>query len=240
MDFKDEELKPRRWLLVILVILAIVISTLLINKLVINHKNKDNKKTWGIFEIFKTDTKDSYKVKSFNNKLEIYKGNKFGSSLSSLLDEIVTINKKEDHKIVVIFEEKEFTDPTEIKNIKNDLDTWDNYDVSFDYDEDGYINKVEIDTSNIQDSFSKISFNSAIEFHKGKQYGSEICDLIDTIITNNKKNKKHILVIVYKKTKTSDVEELKTLKKQFAEWTKYEVSIDYDEKGYASEITIEN
>jgi len=81
----------------------------------------------------------------FNDKFEFYNGTKRGSQLKRLLDEINTNNKKENRKIIVKYNETETQDTTEIKNLKMGLDDSDKFEVSFEYDKDGYIYEVIIE-----------------------------------------------------------------------------------------------
>ena len=46
---------------------------------------------------------------------------------------------------MVKFQEKETYDETEIKNIKKQMETFVDYDITFEYDEQGYINKAIIE-----------------------------------------------------------------------------------------------
>lgn len=91
----------------------------------------------------------------------------------------------------------------------------------------------------ITSSVNKTSFNNTFEFYIGTKYGSSVSRLIDEIITNNKKNADYQLTVVYGEINTSDTETIKDIKQNMSDWDKYEVSIDYDENGYANVITIE-
>jgi len=84
------------------------------------------------------------------------------------------------------------------------------------------------------------SFNYTYEKHSGTCLGTWVKDTIDDVITNNKTNKEHIIRIVHESTNTVDETEIRNLKKNFDDWTDYEVILDYDENGYVNQITIEN
>ena len=75
----------------------------------------------------------------------LYHGTKKGAHVVALLDNIVSSNKKQDRKIIVKYQEKETQDETEIKNIKKQMGTFVDYDVTFEYNEQGYINKAIIE-----------------------------------------------------------------------------------------------
>ena len=71
-------------------------------------------------------------------------GTKSAFFLESTLDEIIQSNKIYDRKVILVFNGTETTEESEIINIKHTLEG--NYEVSFNYDEDGYINKIIVDT----------------------------------------------------------------------------------------------
>lgn len=93
------------------------------------------------------------KIDDFNMDYENHSGSETKFSVSSLIDKAVTNNKKnKDHLIEFIFDGKSFgTEASSIKEIKKSLTDFKGYDiqyyeVSLDYDKDGYINKITIET----------------------------------------------------------------------------------------------
>lgn len=83
--------------------------------------------------------------KSFNFDLEFYSGEQEGIDAKSLLDEVIKVNKTDKkHKISVIYENENTTDPSTITTIKQSFSEWDKYEISQDYDNNGYINKITI------------------------------------------------------------------------------------------------
>lgn len=86
--------------------------------------------------------------------------------------------------------------------------------------------------SNSVDEFDIRRFNNSYEMYIGTEYGSSVGRLIDEISTNNKKNKEQQITIKYKDISTQEPEQMKQIKKQLDSWTKYEVSFEYDKKGY--------
>ena len=77
----------------------------------------------------------------------MYSGTQTKSLLSSLLDEVVTSNKKNSDKLItVIYNDKQTTNPDEVIAIKNSLndDSSVKYEVILDYSDKGYVNKVTI------------------------------------------------------------------------------------------------
>lgn len=90
-------------------------------------------------------TNNDINKQSFNATLEMYIGTEYGASVGNLLDKVVTSNKtNKGHIITVIYKEITTTSEDEIVNIKHSLDNFTEYEVSLDYDNNGYINKVTI------------------------------------------------------------------------------------------------
>lgn len=86
---------------------------------------------------------DSFEVKRFNNNFEIYVGTNSGLQVSSLIDEIQTNNRKnKDSLIEFEYKNNKTTNPDEIKELKKQIDEWNNYEITFEYNENGFINYV--------------------------------------------------------------------------------------------------
>ena len=97
----------------------------------------------GINEIEKG--KNDINIDNFNSSIERYSGTKYGSQVVILLDNIVTqIKKNTDHSITVIYDTKTVSNPEEIIALKKQLDMMTQYEISLDYDSNGFINKVTI------------------------------------------------------------------------------------------------
>ena len=87
----------------------------------------------------------SYDISSFNSDLEIYRGTKYGSSVSILLDNVVMkIKKNSNHPIVVVYGNQTISNVDGIISLKKEFDYNTKYEISFDYDSNGFINKVSI------------------------------------------------------------------------------------------------
>lgn len=91
---------------------------------------------------------DEFDINSFNNSFEMYTGTGLGLSVGRLIDEVSTNNKKEEHKITIIYGDIKTQDPKEMANIKSQLDDWTEYEVSFEYDDVGFIYEVTIENKN--------------------------------------------------------------------------------------------
>ena len=233
--------KPRKWLVIILIIIAIAISAALINKAITIYKEKAGDfSSSGIFNLFNND---EFNSDFFNSEFEFYTGTQEKFLTNSLLDKIITNNKKNsDHLLTVIFKEHNTTNPEEITNIKSELNDNSQYEIAIDYDKKNYANKVTIieKENTVKKESEKKSFNSNYEFYTGTQYKGVISSFIlDKVITNNKTNQSHLISVVYKNHNTTNPEEIKNLKNELDDWHQYEVSLDYDTDGYINKITIE-
>lgn len=81
-------------------------------------------------------------------------------------------------------------------------------------------------------------FNQDFDWYEGTKSGSEVNSLLTEVTKSLKTNKNHIISVSYNGTNTSNPDEITTMKKQFDNFKKYEISMDYDSKGYINKITI--
>ncbi len=235
------DFKPRKWLLIILIITALVISVVLINKAITVY-NESKKNHTGIFNSFFSDfieEKEDFNSDFFNSDYEFHKGTQTENSVKNLLDDVITNNKKnKDHLITIVYETHTTTNSDEIANIKNEITHNKKYEVLLDYDEKQYVNKITITGTIDKDSFELKTFNGEFEFYAGTKKGIFVSNLLDKIITNNKKNQEHSLTVVYGTHTTTNSDEITNIKQELDDWHDYEVSLDYGTDGYANKVTI--
>lgn len=87
----------------------------------------------------------SYDISSFKNDLEIYQGTKYDSSVLKLLDNVVTkIKKNSTHPITVVYDNQTISNTNDIVSLKKEFGTTAKYEISFDYDSEGFINSITI------------------------------------------------------------------------------------------------
>ena len=98
-----------------------------------------------IYEVIIERVYTKFEISSFNNSFEVLAGTKMGASVINVLDDIITSNKTKERKITVEFDKKETTDEKEIRNIKQNINKFNNYELIFEYDENGFINKAIIE-----------------------------------------------------------------------------------------------
>ena len=94
------------------------------------------------------ENKNKVSVNSFNGSIELYSGTASRLFAETMLDNIVTSNKKNDRKITVKYNKIKTQDTTEIKNIKKEIHNMKastDFDISCEYDKDGYIYEVTIE-----------------------------------------------------------------------------------------------
>ena len=92
-------------------------------------------------------------INSFNSDFEFYQGTEGGTSTGYQIDNVIKSNKKNaNHLVEVIFDGVSYgTDTEKIKEIKNSLKNFNGYElqyyeISIDYDDNGYVNKITIET----------------------------------------------------------------------------------------------
>lgn len=158
----DFNTQPRKWILVILIIIALLIVVVLADKFIkiINAKREAHNnlssgitdifdKTFEIFDNVSTEiNSQGYDINksSFNSNYELYTGTQWGSSCELILNNAITNNKKNpEHLIVVKYNEKETSNPSEITKIKQSLNKWDEYEISLNYDESGFVSEIVIE-----------------------------------------------------------------------------------------------
>lgn len=89
----------------------------------------------------------SQNASNYNRDLEIYQGTQKGMQVIYLLDNVVTkIKKESEHSLTLVMDGETYKNTSDIILIKQKLSDWSDYEIEFDYDSKGYINKVAITT----------------------------------------------------------------------------------------------
>lgn len=85
------------------------------------------------------------KTEIFNSDLEVYVGTQTGYEVLALLDKVgLKIKKNKDHSITVIYDGVATSNTDDIIKLKNRFIESKKYEVTFDYDNSGFINKLTI------------------------------------------------------------------------------------------------
>lgn len=179
---------------------------------------------------------NEFNITKFNGGLQIYSGSSLGGSVKSLLDTVITSNNTNDKKITVKYLELETQNVDEIKNIKSSFDDFNNFEVSFSYDEEGYINEVIIEK--VISELEIKRFNGSFEIYSGSSMGGNVTVVLDKIITNNKTNDRKITT-KYLETETQNENEIRNIKKQIGTFDNYEIIFEYDADGFIYKAIIE-
>lgn len=168
---EEEKMKPekkeRKFILYIMIIIFVASSVTLIYRVGLSLKDKfdaikeeSNKHINNVNQQIQ-DVQNKIKeeqaqeeIDDFNRDFEIWVGTETENGTSLQIDKVIKNNKKNSsHLIEVVFDGTSYgTDPSSIQSIKNSLSTWtadrniQYYEVSVDYDSNGYINRVTIET----------------------------------------------------------------------------------------------
>ena len=179
---------------------------------------------------------EKFNISSFNGKFEIYNGSTLGSSLKRLLDEVITNNQTSGKLITVKYNETVTQNVDEIKNLKTNIDDFSNFEISFEYDEEGYITSATIKRVITKQEIQR--FNSSYEIYAGSSMGGTIKVVLDKIITNNKTNERKISV-TYTGSETLDENEIRNIKNQIDTFDNCEIIYEYDADGFIYKAIIE-
>ena len=105
--------------------------------------------------------------------------------------------------------------------------------------------KINKEQEEYHENFSKDSFNSTFEINQGTKSGMFAKSQVDNIIKNNKKDKEHLIEVIFDGTSYgTDPSKISNVKNNLREFNgnkfqEYEISLDYDDKGYVNKVTIE-
>lgn len=105
--------------------------------------------------------------------------------------------------------------------------------------------KINKEQEEYHENFSKDSFNSTFEMNQGTKSGMFAKSQVDNIIKNNKKDKEHLIEVIFDGTSygtdPSNISNVKNNLREFNgnKFQEYEISLDYDDNGYVNKVTIE-
>lgn len=105
--------------------------------------------------------------------------------------------------------------------------------------------KINKEQEEYHENFSKDSFNSTFEMNQGTKSGMFAKSQVDNVVKNNKKDKEHLIEVVFDGTSYgTDPLNISNIKNNLREFNgykfqEYEISLDYDDNGYVNKVTIE-
>ena len=90
--------------------------------------------------------REYFEKNNFNLRFSFAAGTKTGSHVKIILDDIIESNKINDRTITLTYNDESTIDETKIIELKHSLSDWDSYEVSVNYDNNGYINEIKVVT----------------------------------------------------------------------------------------------
>ena len=185
-------------------------------------------------------TGSSFEVSASSFNMSYDNGRQPGVFVEDDIADIIESNKKySEKKITVKYEDKETSDPDEILELKKSMDFDIYYEISLDYDSEGYVNLYTIEKAakTAQEiEHERLSFNAG--YNNGNWFGNSIGYQLDRVIENNKTNEERKITVKYKDIETVDPDEIVKIKDMIAGYTEYEVSFDYDSDGFITTFII--
>ena len=124
--------------------------------------------------------------------------------------DIIESNKKYSEKqITVKYEDKETTNPEEIAEIKKSLDLSIHYEITLDYDKDGYICCYTIEkAAKTADEIASEARSFNLFYRSGTSFGSSVGRQLDEVIKSNKTNEERKITVKYEDKETTDPDEI--------------------------------
>ena len=179
----------------------------------------------------------SVSVNQFN--LNYNHGRQPGVFVESDLADIIESNKKYSKKITLKYEDKETSDPAEIAEIKKNMDLSADYEVTLDYDKDGYICSYTLE---MYEGTSKESENQKqifnLYYHAGVTYGNLVVHQLDEVVKSNETNSQKKITVKYKDTETTEPSEIEAIGYKLDDFKEYEIILDYDSHGFVNSFKI--
>ena len=230
-------------IVIVLIVVKLFAGFTLFNKAANNIMEQGTETQKNIFEIFFSifdkateginEANDKMSVVNFNGPIEVFQTT---GNVSPMLDQIMKSNKTNERKITVKYNETETQDAEEIKKLKTNIDEFGSYEISLEYDEEGYIKEAIIEKVVSQMDISK--FNSPLEIFTGTNMGGQVISFLDKIITNNNKEDRKITV-KYNETETQDESEIRNIKRNIGTFDNYDVTFEYDADSFINKAIIE-
>ncbi len=110
-----------------------------------NEMDNEINNVYNQFKDEENERRSKQDVSDFNFYFSNINGTKNGFLVKHNIDELITSNKTKERKITFKYNEIETQDPEVIKETKKRFDDRKNYEISLDYDENGYINLIMVE-----------------------------------------------------------------------------------------------
>lgn len=171
-----------------------------------------------------------------------HNGRTEGEDVEKDLSKVITSNKtNKSIKINVEYNGKATSNPEEIADIKKSIDLDSYYEITLDYDSDGYILKYKIEVAEkTQTEKSQDAHDFNFYFNRGSRYGFHIGYDLERIITSNMEHPDKQIYVKYNDTETNEKEGIKSIKSKLGTHVQYNIEFEYDADGYINKYIIEN
>lgn len=171
-----------------------------------------------------------------------HNGRTEGEDVEKDLSKVITSNKtNKSIKINVEYNGKATSNPEEIADIKKSIDLDSYYEITLDYDNDGYILKYKIEVAEkTQTEKSQDAHDFNFYFNRGSSYGFHIGYDLERIITSNMEHPDKQIYVKYNDTETNEKEGIKSIKSKLGTHVQYNIELEYDADGYVNKYIIEN
>lgn len=178
----DTGTKKRRTIIVVIIVVAIVLllGTAVVSPVfkvtnnifdevtgTMQEVDKQQEGIWAIFnKIFglidehieeTKETDKRHEVNRFNIGLSFHQGTNDYNTTKELIDEVVTKNKTEERKVAIVFNGQKLTKTEDMIDIKKQIVASSEYEIDFQYDEEGYIYQMDIESIEKNSSNNKVS-----------------------------------------------------------------------------------
>lgn len=130
------------------VVFCLIIFFAIKSRIDFNNKVDENKQKNEEQQEIMDKLNEKSEKQLFNWKFTSAAGTKSAFFVKEILDDIIESNKIYDRKINLLFNGKTMNDENDIISIKHSLNDKDNYEVSKNYDDNGYINEIKVEKIN--------------------------------------------------------------------------------------------
>ncbi len=213
-----------------------------------SSKNKINNTTSNVVENKIENTVENNTTNTIENNsispsefnASYHNGRIKGSTVEEDLSKLITNNKTNKKIIIsVIYKEIGTSNADEITELKKSLDLDEYYEVSLEYDDEGYICTYVIEDAkkspkDISDDVRR--FN--LVYNRGTWSGFHIKFALEKIITSNGEHPNKQIYVKYNEIETNNRDEIKSLKEKLGDHTEYDIEFEYDGEGYINKYII--
>lgn len=194
----------------------------------------------------KSNKSTTSKISSREFNVKYNSGRTDGVFVETDLDEVIESNKtNKDKKISVKYDGKETSDPDEITSIRKSMDYSKDYEISLDYDDEGYICTYSIEEAEKTVAQKKQELSNRrslfnLSYREGSLSGFFINNDLDDIILSNEKNADKQIIVKYNDAESKEEGDIENIKKKISTHIEYKVRLQYDDEGFVNKYVIED